>query len=268
MYKQEVAVIIPVYKAHFSAYELIALKQCLLVLKNYPVIIIKPHSLLIPSDIPGIEKVTTITFDEEYFSSIHGYNRLMLSEMFYSRFINYRYILIYQLDAFVFSDQLTYWCGQGYDYIGAPWLGKKRAWPGKIVNRIKTYLYVRYNAKYPDGLPKIGKQLENRVGNGGLSLRRVEIFKEYCAGYQYAINKYLSMQHPWFNEDIFWSIEINRKKHNLKIPGLKRSLRFAFETRPDIALEINSGQLPFGCHAWDKYISFWKPIFKGIGYDL
>ena len=31
-------------------------------------------------------------------------------------------MLIYQLDAFVFQDDLAYWCQQNYDYIGAPWL--------------------------------------------------------------------------------------------------------------------------------------------------
>ena len=32
----------------------------------------------------------------------------------------WKYILIYQLDAWVFSDQLDFWIEQGYDFIGAP----------------------------------------------------------------------------------------------------------------------------------------------------
>ncbi|MFR6542216.1 MAG: DUF5672 family protein [Butyricimonas virosa] len=28
------------------------------------------------------------------------------------------------IDAFVFRDELTYWCTLNYDYIGAPWLCK------------------------------------------------------------------------------------------------------------------------------------------------
>ena len=31
-------------------------------------------------------------------------------------------MLIYQLDAYVFKDELLNWANKGYDYIGAPWL--------------------------------------------------------------------------------------------------------------------------------------------------
>ena len=35
-------------------------------------------------------------------------------------FLEYQYMLIYQLDAFVFEDKLDYFCELGYDYIGIP----------------------------------------------------------------------------------------------------------------------------------------------------
>lgn len=44
----------------------------------------------------------------------------MLEADFYRRFGKYKYMLIYQLDAFVFSDKLLDFCEMGYDYIGAP----------------------------------------------------------------------------------------------------------------------------------------------------
>lgn len=256
------AVIIPVYKPEFSAYELISLAQCLKVLKDYPIIIVKPQALVVDNKVPGISTIQQISFDDRYFADIHGYNELMLSEEFYSKFSKYEYILIHQLDAFVFSDQLNEWCGRGYDYIGAPWLSrKKRSLLGRAANDIKNYLYVRYNVKNKDGLPKIGKQLENRVGNGGFSLRRVSKFLEHAIRDRQAIDQYLAMKHPWFNEDIFWSIELNRKKEQIKIPKMQEALQFAFETNPGIALELTGGRLPFGCHAWDKYADFWRPFF-------
>ncbi len=46
----------------------------------------------------------------------------MLSPTFYDAFQAYRYVLIYQLDALVFSDRLTEWCEMDWDYVGAPWL--------------------------------------------------------------------------------------------------------------------------------------------------
>jgi hypothetical protein len=193
----------------------------------------------------------------------------MLSETFYNTFTDFKYILIYQLDAFVFRDALLSWCAKGYDYIGAPWLSKKdRTGLDKIIANIKNKLYVRYNVKYKDGLPKIGKQLENRVGNGGFSLRRVDKLLYHCINNKTAIEKYLSMKHPWFNEDIFWSIELNRKKKQINIPPLTEALKFAFETYPERAIKITSGELPFGCHAWDKNIDFWRPYFEKFGYSI
>jgi hypothetical protein len=59
-------------------------------------------------------------------------------------------MLIYQLDAWVFKDDLMKWCNKGYDYIGAPW--------------------------FEDfGSYEKGKKLW-RVGNGGFSLRKIKYF--------------------------------------------------------------------------------------------
>ena len=41
---------------------------------------------------------------------------------FWEKFADYEYVLMYHLDALVFSDQLQEWCGKGLDYIGAPFL--------------------------------------------------------------------------------------------------------------------------------------------------
>jgi hypothetical protein len=267
--KKKIAVVIPVYKMQLSAYESISLNRCKEILSGYPIIMVKPASLDATPLTAGTS-ISTLSFDDHYFESVHGYNNLLMAEGFYNSFAEYEYILICQLDTFIFSDKLSYWCGQGYDYIGAPWLSLNphKDIFNKAINRIKNYLYVRYNVKYKDGMPKLGKQLENRVGNGGLSLRRVSLFAQYCVKYKATIEHYIALRHPWFNEDIFWSIELNRKTKQLKIPGLKEALQFAFETNPARALKINNGQLPFGCHGWDKNIEFWKPVFEGFGVEI
>jgi hypothetical protein len=263
-------VVIPFYKDSLSTLEKIAIDQCLKVLKGHNIIAIKPDKLNLDDMIPVKSFSDVISFDNDYFAGVSGYNRLMMSAHFYESFLSYEYILIYQLDAFVFSDQLEYWCKQGYDYIGAPWIRSADYTNpfDAIVARIKNYLYVRYNVKYKDGIPKMKRQLEGRVGNGGISLRRVRVFAGYCIKYDALIKNYQLNQEGWFNEDIFWSIELNRKKRRLKMPSAKIALQFAFETHPARALRLNHGQLPFGCHAWDKNLDFWRPIFKEAGYDI
>jgi len=264
----KVAIIIPLYKDQISAYESIALQQCFKILSNYPVIVIKPESLILPASITQYPFFNTVSFNDEYFKDIQGYNRLMLDSVFYEQFLNYEYILIHQLDAFVFKDELNYWCSQGIDYVGAPWMRVKE-YPNFIkagVSKGLQYFARRYNIK-KHGLPS-KKQFDNNVGNGGFSLRRVKVFYDICISYRDKIAEYNDKTTHHYNEDVFWGIELNRKHKVLNIPGYKQALRFAIELAPERSFKINNNVLPFGCHAWDLNVDFWRPIFKQYGYII
>ena len=115
------AVVIPIYKTTMTTYEKFSFQQCLKVLGNHPIVIIKPHNLSLDHLLFEYPNLQFLSFDARYFQNVLSYNRLMLQVSFYQEFINYKYILIYQLDAFVFQDQLKNWCQLNYDYIGAPW---------------------------------------------------------------------------------------------------------------------------------------------------
>ena len=47
-----------------------------------------------------------LRFSDHWFHRVSTYNKLMLSLDFYVRFSAYGYLLVYQLDAWVFSDEL------------------------------------------------------------------------------------------------------------------------------------------------------------------
>jgi hypothetical protein len=82
------------------------------------------------------------------------------------------------------------------------------------------------------------------------------------------MDNYLSRHEDLYNEDMFWSIEVNRKKKRLNIPSCKTGLAFSIENFPERAMRLNNNQLPFGCHAWDKHLDFWRPVFKDMGFDI
>ncbi|QQL49184.1 DUF5672 family protein [Mucilaginibacter ginkgonis] len=264
---QKVAIVIPCYKSSLTKHEEIALAQCKKILGQYPVRIAKPESLILPAEILDFADCAAVNFDDNYFADIAGYNRLMLSAEFYKRFTGFEYILIYQLDAFVFKDELENWCSKGYDYIGAPWISRKSRSPLKqvLVNIQRNWSY-RFDLK-KRGVPN-KYQFENRVGNGGFSLRRVSAFADLCDEMVKEIDYYLSQTAHQYNEDAFWSLEVNRHKKRLEIPVWREALEFCYETYPDRAFELTGHQLPFGCHDWDAYPDFWRPIFKELGYDL
>ena len=119
-------VLIPIYKTNLNNNENRSLEQCFRILSPKHKIIFFASENLQTSFYEEFCLKNNITFEVErfedkYFEDVRGYNALMKNENFYKRFLNYDYMLIYQLDAYVFKDELLYWCDKGYDYIGAPW---------------------------------------------------------------------------------------------------------------------------------------------------
>lgn len=269
----DVVITIPIYKKKLTANEKLSLTQCLSILSNYKITFIT-YRELDTSEYKNILSTTTVNYDfvffnKTFFENINGYNALMKDIEFYKTFSKYKYILIYQLDAYVFKDELLLWCNKGYDYIGAPWFTEHKP--------------------YPNGNPET-------CGNGGLSLRRINYFidilsykgpvetpiylfanllksKQYniknffrtvkmCFGYENNINYYLT--HGFTQEDGFFSLTFH--KHTFKPilkPDWKTAAKFSFEMSPEfLYTEING--LPFGCHAWEKYDyqTFWQKYIK------
>lgn len=263
----KVAIVIPIYKPILNQHEEIALKQCLKVFFGYPIIVIKPFFLELPTISEHLTE--SVSFEDKYFESKRGYNELMLSKQFYEAFLNYQYILIYQLDAFAFRNELPYWCSLNYDYIGAPWLYK--LYPNifkELFARVRSRFHIFFDILQNDSPLPTNRQLENRTGNGGLSLRKVSKFYKLTQLLKADIDKYNSKTDYLYHEDLFWSIAANRTGKRLKIPGYKKALEFSFEINPQLALKVTRNKLPFGCHAWNLDLEFWRPIFRRYGYDI
>lgn len=259
--KKEIAVVIPIYRQELSDTERLSLEQCAAVLSDYDIVFLKPEHL----DISPVKRLCPSGREEsladEWFVSRRSYNRLVLEEEFYRRFEKHAYILIYQLDAFVFRDELIDWARQGYDYIGAPWLPRKkrRRTPlGRLCFRAKA-LYKRIFRPQEFLSPKYYAYC---VGNGGLSLRKVSAMIRITSFYREKIHALLSDDREFYAEDIFLLRELNDKNVQLKKPGWKKALRFAMEECPDWAFRYIGNRLPFGCHAFDlkDYAAFWKPF--------
>ena len=264
-------VVIPVYKAVLSAHETVSLRQCCGILGKYPIVFVTHPAL----DCAVYKTICAEYdarchfefFDQRYFVNISGYNALLFSKRFYLRFKNYAYILINHLDAYVFRDELEYWCGRGYDYIGSPWLELDQS-------KTKPVFYA-----------------PPAVGNGGFSLRSVSRFIARCgtrteamsfvhffqSAYHHISRK--SRTNKWYfipklcmrislellyrlffdktksnnNEDRFWSAVFHRNG-NMPLPA--EAARFAFENYPEHLFRLTGGELPFGCHDWFKYYNF------------
>lgn len=266
-----VAVVVPWYnKTEITPDEEVSFRHLFHFLGRYDKYLIIPQSL--DFEYPGL---AIKRFNDKFFGSALANTRLMLSPGFYKAFSNYKYVLIYQTDALVFSDQLQQWCETDLDYVGAPWV------------------------KCSDS-PNVGAE---RVGNGGFSLRKVESFLRVLRSDRYWIDpedywaefcrnnprhlQYLNLPRKFLkrlllfnnvrrelaqwhlkvdgrgNEDYFWSDEATRYYPDFKVAPFEAGLRFAFEAAPRLCYELNHHQLPFGCHAWPRYDrAFWEPYLR------
>src|SRR5690606_21812645 len=136
--------------------------------------------------------------------------------IFYKRFLDYKFILIYQLDTFIFENNLDEWCKYDIDYVGAPWIDAE--WIKKLKNKISFIDKII--------LP---------VGNGGLSLRKVKKFY-YGSIYLYPLG--IIWKKKW-HEDFFWTTVGARLIPFFRVPDVKEALRFSFEEHPRECFKIN-----------------------------
>lgn len=253
-------IVIPVYTKGLNRFEQISLKHLRHFLFRHRLVMVKPETL--DWSISGLESVS---FHDRFFQSKKAYNQLMLSTVFYERFKEHSHILLYQLDALVFRDELTEWCKTDFDYIGASW------YPA-LMSRYEGFewLYVSPCS-----------------GNGGFSLRRVEAFLDHLQRRQkvrgqalrellrgnlsramlvWKYRRHLDpanyVPHESLNEDVYYGVFAPIFQPSFRVAPPEISDSFSFEYSPYHLFRKTGGRLPFGCHAWQKSpdsLEFWTP---------
>ena len=141
---KDCCIVIPTHKIMLLGSELDSIKQCINVFGGkYDITVLLPDN--VSSEFYEELGLMVDHFPNEYFKTFEMYNQMCQEASFYELFKIYKYILIYQTDAFVFYDNLKYFIDLGYDYYGAPW-----------------------------------PHHSDKIGNGGFSLRKVSTMIELC----------------------------------------------------------------------------------------
>jgi Protein of unknown function (DUF5672) len=272
-----VVVVIPIYKKIADEQEQMSLMQCLKVLCAYPIIFVCPKSMDIAYYKTFCEKnafnnISFITFDDYYFQSIAGYCRLLLSANFFLKFRQFDYMLLYQLDAWVFRDELMEWCSKGFDYIGAPWfVGQDKSTPdsgfmefsgngGFSLRNIQAAL----NTIHAYKIIKSPIQVWHDYRNMSLPGRILRLPTTFLRLMGWKNNSIYFRNNYTLNEDNYWAYLAREAWPAFKAATAMEAIGFAFEVHPAKMYELNNYRLPFGCHAWYKYdYEFWKPFIQG-----
>ncbi len=255
-----VVIAVPVYRSRLAAEELISWQHLQHFLGRLEIRLFLPESLDNP-----LPEVPTERFPDEFFESVDTYSRLLLSEAFYRRFEAWEFLLIYQLDALVFSHHIAPWCAAGFDYLGAPWwrdqerpeLGFSRVGNGGLsLRRVARFLSVLTTPRRPswlDALKSPPPDLED-LPTLRRWRRRVRIHGEARRGVRWY------GAHYSLGEDHFWADRASLFDPGFRIASPREALGFSFEVAPSECFLRNGSALPFGCHGWWRYDRrFWEP---------
>ncbi|HEV8318996.1 MAG TPA: DUF5672 family protein [Vicinamibacterales bacterium] len=218
--------------------------------------------VLIPDDHPAIYPgFIPKRFPTRCFGSAERQRRLLLSEAFYRAFLDYEFILIYDLDTLVFRDDLLTWCRAGYDYIAAPGplsadtahvAESKASSGGFSLRRVRSCLRVIQSREYfvhPDEYwqryCEHASKLQRLVNWPRKLLKRFRCFNDVKWHLRRAFR-------GGVGEDRFWTEYAPHYDPDFRIAPVDVALRFGFEDAPRECFERTGGRLPFGCHRWHE----------------
>ncbi len=250
-----VCVIVPVYRNHMPELEEVSFKRLLEVFHSRQIILISPPTveayakeLALPHDNVSVE-----ILPQSDFGSAVRYTRLLMSPGFYNRFARYDYLLMCQLDVYVFKDDLDYWMGRGEDYFGAPVF---------------------------EGYTKPTFELKKRGSNGGVSLRKTQSCLRALSEINFRYSKLVSLWRlerewswklfrlirdglvfnynfgrlkPVINEDMFWSAIVPQQFDWFSACEPEVAMYFAYDTNPKFLFEKCGSIYPMAIHAWWTY---------------
>lgn len=265
------AIVVPLSSSgKITADEEVSLRHLSHYLGDYDKYLIVPKGISVHR-----EGFKNVWFGPKFFGSAAAHNRLLICPAFYQQFADYEYLLMYHLDALVFSSDITRWCEAGFDYIGAPWIPcedtpwvkEPRVGNGGFalmkIDSVMKVLHNRYRkepaAYWSDLLMRNHRQL----GVFFAMMRMLHRILPRTRLFARPVEDLEITESPATygrNNDFFWSLEAVRYLPEFKVAPVSQGLEFAFEAAPRVCYEMNNSRMPFGCHAWAKFDrSFWEP---------
>jgi hypothetical protein len=258
-------VVIPVYKLDLNRYERISLQRHLTVLRKFDRYLLLPTSLkeAVRSDLlENFENASNVHFhpvEDAWLSSHRSYNQLMLTLGFYQYYKKYSHILIAQLDAYTFDDQLEEWCKQPFAYIGAPIYKLGSYWEDGFLCMGAGGYSLRHTDSFIRALTRnpvihrwadLAEQLEPFNAKGKL----VKIAR-YLPCWLQGFNRLREDTNQLarcagVNEDVCYAKLLPAVYSEFKVAGYKDSVHFCIDSHVKRQLEFLNGRLPFAAHGW------------------
>lgn len=247
--KSGCAVVVPIYKEILSAEEKKALAHCLRVFAQRPVMLVHPQGLYLAryKEIIGERECRFLAFPSPNFISRYAYNDMLLSPWFYRAFMGYEYILVHQMDSWVFEDRLDAFTALGLDYIGcAPAREGARQEGGLSLRKTVSCMEACRAAHSLDGISLLLR-------------RRYLTWRDLMSIIKRRMAVPIGRERPYRSEDSFFTFAAPIVLDGFRVAAPEQAARFGFHENPDW-LYKKYGALPMGCHGYSQNgnSEFWK----------
>jgi hypothetical protein len=266
---KRVVILITVHQPTFTPLEEISLRQCFKVLGHYPIKLVCPEGMDTSAYRRVIPQIEVDPIPPHWQSSYANFTLMKIEPFLYRRYQQYEYVLFYELDAFVFRDDLAHWCDAGLDYIGAPWF------EGMVAAKDNAAVHGVGNGGF--SLRKVSAMLRGRLSKrlwlrlllSEARRKPLQALRRFLVDLpRIAIGKDTTIDYAR-GEDSFWGLVVNRHLPWFKVASFDEARQFSFETLPRRLYRLNGERLPFGCHAWTRYdLDFFRPHVEACGYSL
>ena len=187
-----VAVVTPIWRPTLSEEEFLRVELTCRSTPRWDHIALVPEGLDLTELAAQLPRWTFRSSPDANLASVRSYSTWLLQKNFYEQFTNFDFIIIAQLDSVLLAEPPEE--AFAYDYLGAPWDP-----PWRVIVAAGQMRIVRFLGR------AWGKKLV--VGNGGLSIRRIEAFRT-------AADDLATIANPRVlrsaNEDAVWSYYAKR----------------------------------------------------------
>lgn len=239
---QKCVVVIPVYKQKLSQFEKDNLRNTVIKLKDsYDICIIGPNSLKVSSLSKEFNyKFQYKKYKNSIFKSKESYSLLLESIDFYDTFSDWEYMLLVQLDVWIFgtAKDLEKFFIYNYAYIGAPWS--------------KKYIMTAFGID------------DEFCGNGGLSLRNTSKMMNILSNSNINAEKYITVEDQYISYMIY-----NDNEYDICLVDI--ALQFSIDNEPEYwHKRLGDMKYPFGVHMGKKeFREYWSSYIErsAIEYD-
>lgn len=221
---------IPIYKSDLTIIEKASLTQlCKIIQNKFEICLICPEDLNLREYVDIAEKydvkLSTLFCAKQYFTGTATYSYMCETADFYKCFSEYKYLFIYQLDGWIFEDNIQKYLDLDVDYIGSPW-----------------------------NVGSFNLQCDT-IGNGGVSLRKVQKFIDVCNSFTPE-----DYEKDWVKTEDLFFCKTMKLKANFKLPTVQVGSNFSLcGLWGRFMTKYNDGKLPMCLHGWHRdYLTYWK----------